>query len=195
MITWKLFNSPATMLHIINWELKKYWNQNFIQNNIIWIQVLYFGEKINWDFFLYPYIDDNKKTITYFAFDTADQKSTFEEVLKVNWVWPKTAFQIVQLPKDKLNTAIQTLDAKFFQSIPGIGPKSAKKILLELKWNFELEDVQKMDIDQKLYKSIVNSLKWFGYDSYSIKSTLQKYDQKITKENISEVIKRVISNI
>ncbi len=183
------------MLHLINWELKKHWNQNFIQNSIIWIQVLYFWQKTNWDFFLYPHLDDNKKTITYFAFDTADQKSTFEEVLKVNWVGPKTAFQIVQLPKEKLNTAIQTLDAKFFQSIPGIWPKSAKKILLELKWNFELEDVQKMDIDQKLYKNIVSSLKWFGYDSSSIKSTLQKYDWKITKENISDVIKRVISQI
>jgi len=51
------------------------------------------------------------------------------------------------------------LDIKFFQSIPGIGPKSAKKILLEMKGNFDLQDVQTMDIDQKLYKDIVKSLK------------------------------------
>jgi len=183
------------MFHYINWELKKYQGKSFLQNQFIWIQVLYVWQKDTWDFFLYPHIDDNKKTIIYFAFDTADQKFTFEEVLKVNWVGPKTAFQIVQLPKEKLNTAIQTLDAKFFQSIPGIWPKSAKKILLELKWNFELEDVQKMDIDQKLYKNIISSLKWFGYDTSSIKSTLQRYDGKITKDNMAEVIKRVISEI
>mgnify|MGYP002398061637 CR=1 FL=1 len=183
------------MFHYINWELKRYENNAFITNSFIWIQVFYFGNKQNWEFFLYPHLDDNKKTIIYFAFDTAIQKTTFEEVLKVNWVWPKTAFQIVQLPKEKLDLAIQTLDAKFFQAIPGIWPKSAKKILLELKWTYEIEDVQKMDIDQKLYRNIVNSLKWLWYDTTSIKSTLQKYDWKITKENMTEIIKRVISQM
>jgi Holliday junction DNA helicase RuvA len=54
-------------------------------------------------------------------------------MLKISGIGPKTAFQIVQLPKESLENAIKTLDAKFFQAIPGIGPKSAKKILLELK--------------------------------------------------------------
>jgi len=54
-------------------------------------------------------------------------------MLKVSGIGPKTAFQIVQLPKESFLQAIKTVDVKFFQSIPGIGPKSAKKILLELK--------------------------------------------------------------
>ncbi|HCY20860.1 TPA: hypothetical protein DIC40_03255 [Patescibacteria group bacterium] len=66
---------------------------------------------------------------------------------------------MVQLPKEQLHNAIKTLDVKFFQSIPGIGPKSAKKIVLELKGNFDIEEVQAMDIDQKLYKDIIKSLK------------------------------------
>ncbi len=183
------------MLHIINWEVKKYWKQIFIQNSTFWIEVSYFWTKKKWDFFLYPYLDDNKKTINYFAFDTVEQKSTFEDLFKISGIWPKTAFQIVQFPREKLNTAIQTLDSKLLQSIPGIWPKSAKKILLELKWNFDFEDLAKMDIDQKLYKSIISSLRWFGYDTSSIKETLQKYDWKITKNNMAEVIKRVISKM
>ena len=186
------------MLHYINWEVHNYnikSNQIFIQNQVLWIQVLYFGNKTKWDFFLHPHIDDNKKTINYFAFDTAKQKESFTEVLKVNWVWPKTAFQITKLPQEKLELAIKTLDAKFFQSIPWIWPKSAKKILLELKWTYEIEDVQKMDIDQKLYRDIVNSLKSLWYDVTSIKDTLQRYDKKITNDNMTQVIKRVISEI
>ncbi len=183
------------MFHYIKWEIKTYQNQIFIQNQFIWIQVSYFWNQNSWEFFLHPHIDDNKKTINYFAFDTAKQKQSFTEILKVNWVWPKTAFQISKLPQEKLELAIKTLDAKFFQSIPGIWPKSAKKILLELKWTYEIEDVQKMDIDQKLYRNIVNSLKWLWYDTNIIKSTLQKYDWKITTDNMSQVIKRVISKI
>ena len=186
------------MLHIIIWEIKhksSKTNQIFIQNNIFWIQAYYFWNKNNWEFFLHPYLNDNKKTVEYFAFDTSRQKESFTEILKVNWVWPKTAFQITKLPQEKLELAIKTLDSKFFQSIPWIWPKSAKKILLELKWNYEIEDVQKMDIDQKLYRNIINSLKSLWYDTNTIKSTLQKYDWKITKDNMTKVIKRVISEI
>jgi len=170
-------------------------NQVFIQNNMFWIQAYYFWKDKTWEFFLHPYLNDNKKTIEYFAFDTAKQKESFTEILKVNWVWPKTAFQIVKLPQEEFKLAIKTLDAKFFQSVPWIWPKSAKKILLELKWTYEIEDVQKMDIDQKLYRNIINSLKSLWYDVSSIKSTLQRYENKITNENMTEVIKRVISEI
>jgi len=64
-----------------------------------------------------------------------------------------------------------------------------------MKGNFEFDDIQKMDVDQRLYKDIVRSLKGFGYDAERIKSTLQKYEGKISKENMSEVIKRVISQM
>lgn len=183
------------MFHYFIGEIKRYWNKIYIQNQQFWIETNYLWSKSKGEFFIHPYLDDNKKTIVYFAFDTVIQKWLFEDMLKVNWVGPKTAFQIVQLPKEQLHNAIKTLDVKFFQSIPGIGPKSAKKIVLELKGNFDIEEVQAMDIDQKLYKDIIKSLKWFGYDSDKIKTTLQAYPEKITKNNMAEVIKRIIGQI
>ncbi len=183
------------MFHYFLWDIKTLWTQIYLVNNSFGIQVNYLWSQKKWEFFLYPYIDENKKSVFYYCFDSATQKETFEQTLKISWVWPKTAFQIVQLPRDDLQKAIKTLDAKYFQSIPWIGPKSAKKILLELKGNFDIDDIQKLDIDQKLYKSIVTSLKWFWYEAETIKKALQKYDAKITKENIPTVIKRIISNI
>jgi Holliday junction resolvasome RuvABC DNA-binding subunit len=99
------------------------------------------------------------------------------------------------LPKANLQQALKNVDVKFFQAIPWIGPKSAKKIVLQLRWTFDVEDIQKMDIDQKLYKNIVTSLKWFGYGADQIKSTLQTYTWTVTKDNMPEVIKRIISQI
>lgn len=183
------------MFHYITWGVVCYGNKKYIKNQTFWIEVNYLWTKSEWDFFLYPYIDDNKKTIIYFAFDDVSQKNVFVDMLKISWIGPKTAFQIVQLPPKSLQDAIKNLDAKFFQSIPGIWPKSAKKILLELKWSFDLDDVKTMDIDQKLYKDIVKSLKSFGYDTDKIKSVLQSYPEKITKNNMTEVIKRVIGNM
>ena len=93
----------------------------------------YVGSKKEGDFFLYPYLDEQKKSVFYFAFDIFEQKEAFEQMLKISGVGPKTAFQIVQIPVEELARAIEQLDTKLFQSIPGIGPKLAKKIILELK--------------------------------------------------------------
>ena len=183
------------MFHYFRWDIKNFWNKKYLINDTLGIQVHYLWSQKKWEYFLYPYLDDNKKSVFYYCFDNAEQKEMFEDTLKISWIWPKTAFQIVQLPKSDLQKAIKTLDTKYFQSIPWIGPKSAKKILLELKGNFDIDDLQKLDIDQKLYKSIVSSLKWFWYPADTIKKTLQKYEGKITKENISTVIKWIISNI
>lgn len=67
--------------------------------------------------------------------------------------------------------------------------------MLQLRGTIEVEDIQKIDIDQKLYKNIVQSLKGFGYNGDQIRASLQKYEGEISKETISDVIKRIISQI
>lgn len=183
------------MFHYLNWTIQNIKWKKLLINSLFWIEVQYLWTQEKWFFFLYPYIDDNKKTIIYFCFCEMDQKILFEELLKINWIWTKTAFLIAQYSKTDLQKAIQNLDSKFFQSIPWIWPKTAKKIVLELKWTIDFEDIKRIDIDQKLFKSIVSSLKWFGYDTESIKTTLQKYDWPISKDNLPVIIKWIISNI
>nr|MBR6099944.1 hypothetical protein [bacterium] len=68
---------------------------------------------------------------------------------------------MVQLPLSELKDAVENLDAKFFQSIPGIGPKMAKKIVLELKDNVQIFEAIQVDQDQKLFKSVTKSLQNF----------------------------------
>lgn len=183
------------MFHYLKWSIKNIKWKKFLINDYFWIEVQYLWKLEIGEFFLHPHIDDNKKTIIYFCFPEIDQKTLFEELTKINWIWSKTAFLIAQYPKADLQKAIQTLDSNFFQSIPWIWPKTAKKIVLELKWTIDFDDIKKIDIDQKFFKSIVSSLKWFGYDTESIKQTLQKYEWPISKENLPVIIKRIISNI
>ena len=190
-----LYLSNIVMLHFFCGKIEKYGTTTLLRNTEWGIQVSYSWKKTEGDFFIYPHLDDNKKTIVYFAFDTIEQKQIFEQLLKVNGVGSKTAFLISQYGNEALNTAVKNMDVKFFQAIPGIWPKSAKKILLELKGSIDLDQISALDIDQKLFKDIVKSLKGFGYDAEKVKTTLTKYEGKITKEHMSEVIKWVISQI
>ena len=183
------------MIHYFSWEVKKIWNEVFLKNSSFGIQVLYSWSQTQWDFFIYPYFDDQRKTFGYFAFDTLEQKTSFESLLKISWVWPKTAFQIVQLPLNELKDAVENLDAKFFQSIPGVGPKMAKKIVLELKDNVQIFEAVQVDQDQKLFKSVTKSLQNFGFESSRVKELLRNYPEKLTEENLPNVVKWVISEM
>jgi hypothetical protein len=72
------------MFHLFTGKCVSYANKKYLQNQYFGIQASYLGTQSEGTFFLYPYIDDNKKTIVYYAFDSADQKALFENMLKIS---------------------------------------------------------------------------------------------------------------
>ena len=183
------------MFHYFQWKVEKKGWVTLLIHDFIWIQVFYAWKKSEWEFYLFSVYDENKKTIQYYAFDTLEQKQVFEQFLKVNWIWGKTAFQLAQTPHEELSNAVKNMDVKFFQSIPWVWPKWAKKILLELKDSFDVKELSSLDIDQKLFKDIVKSMRDFWYDADCVKKVLLTYKEPITKEKMPEIIKWIISQL
>ncbi|HEY2778048.1 MAG TPA: Holliday junction branch migration protein RuvA [Gaiellaceae bacterium] len=69
-----------------------------------------------------------------FGFASADERELFELLLGVNGVGPKVALAIVSgSTPAELRRAIARDDVKRFQAIPGIGLKTAQRVVLELK--------------------------------------------------------------
>ena len=67
-----------------------------------------------------------------FGFATPQEKEFFLALLKVDGVGPKTAAGLMELGKDALLRAVALADEKAVRQAPGVGPKLAKKIILEL---------------------------------------------------------------
>jgi Holliday junction DNA helicase RuvA len=207
------------MFHYFHWTIKQFGDQTYIVNDTHGIQIHYkkpviaridsdetiqdttnnkksnSQQPVACGVFIHPHIDDNHKTIRYYAFDTHEQKNIFENLLKITGIGPKTAFHIAQLDQESMKSAIKELDVKFFQNIPGIWPKSAKKILLELKDSIKQDELVKLAVDEKLLKKISSTLKWLGYEAKKIHYILHKYNKPISEENLSEVIKWIIKHI
>jgi holliday junction DNA helicase RuvA len=69
-----------------------------------------------------------------FGFAEAGERELFEQLLGVSGVGPKVALAIVSgYSPGELKRAIVREDADLFQSIPGIGKKTAQRVVLELK--------------------------------------------------------------
>ena len=81
-----------------------------------------------------------------YGFASADERELFELLLGVNGVGPKVALAIVSgSTPAELRKAIARDDVKRFQAIPGIGLKTAQRVVLELKEKLPLVDVSAPD--------------------------------------------------
>ncbi len=183
------------MFHLFNGQLEVHGNKNFLTNELCGIEVQYNGKAKKGTWFLFPYMDENNKTIHYFAFDTIDQKLVFEQMMKISGIGPKTAFAIAAIDKKELQHAIDTFDVKAVQKIPGVGPKTAKRLLVELKATLRSSDIQKLEIDEKLFKSIVATMKNMGWDARAVRSKLQECPVILDKAHVQEIVKWLISAV
>jgi len=73
-------------------------------------------------------------TVTLYGFITADERAMFRRLIAVNRVGPKLALGILsKLAPSDIAMAIVTQNAAAFDRIPGLGKKTAARLLLELK--------------------------------------------------------------
>jgi holliday junction DNA helicase RuvA len=80
------------------------------------------------------YLHVREDALQLYGFADADERELFEALLSVSGVGPKVALAIVSgsTPED-LRRAIVREDTARFQAIPGIGKKTAERVVLELK--------------------------------------------------------------
>jgi len=87
------------------------------------------GERVN----LHIHTQLREDALQLYGFSSPDEKELFRELLRVSSVGPKLALSILSgLPHEELLSAIQSKDIHRLQKIPGIGKKTAERILIEL---------------------------------------------------------------
>lgn len=77
-----------------------------------------------------------------YGFITPQEKEMFEQVITVNGIGPKVGINVLSglSPNDIINAVISG-DVKSLTKVPGIGPKTAQRMILELKDKFSAEDL------------------------------------------------------
>lgn len=96
---------------------------------------------------IYTWLQVREDAMTLFGFLTKDDLNIFKMLLGVSGVGPKNALAILSvMTTDDLRFAILADDAKTISKTPGIGTKTAQRLILELKDKVSFEDAfeQKM---------------------------------------------------
>ena len=95
------------------------------------------GEEVK----IYTYFNVREDAMQLFGFQSEDDLEMYMLLLNVNGVGPKAALGILSvLTADDVRFAVLSDDAKAIAKAPGIGMKTAKKLILELKDKFTLEE-------------------------------------------------------
>ena len=86
------------------------------------------------DIKVFTYLAVREDSMTLFGFSSKEELNIFKQIIGVSGIGPKGAIGILStLTIDELKIAIMADDSKTIAKAPGIGPKTAKKIILELK--------------------------------------------------------------
>ena len=91
---------------------------------------------------LYTYTYVKEDALGLFGFLTREELELFKMMLTVNGIGPKGALSILStLSVDTLRFAILSGDAKSIAKAPGVGAKSAERLIIDLKDKINAEDV------------------------------------------------------
>jgi Holliday junction DNA helicase RuvA len=92
---------------------------------------------------LETYLHVREDTMQLYGFADAEERELFEHLLSVSGVGPKVALAIVSGSSPaELRRAIAAADTARFQAIPGIGKKTAQRVVLELKERLDADGIE-----------------------------------------------------
>ncbi len=153
------------------------------------------GEEIT--LFIFSYIKEEMMVL--YGFRTVLEREIFRALNKVTGIGPKLAMTLIsEVAIDTLIHSIERDDAATLSSIPGIGQKTAARIILELKGKL-VQFLGALDEsprgDTKLYRDLTDALTNLGFHRHRIHETLQKMQlsENINFENALKESLRTLS--
>lgn len=132
-----------------------------------------------------------------FGFANRYELDFFNLITTVNGVGPKTAIGILSEQRvSDLQKAIVANDEKALMKAPGIGKKTAQRIILELKDKVsngsEFEDVASITSASSNLSEAIEAMTSLGYNKYEITSIAKGLDENMRVEDlIKELLKKL----
>lgn len=148
------------------------------------------GQKIK----VYTYYRVREDDISIFGFNTNEELRMFELLLSVSGIGAKVALTILSnIETTEFAIAVITDDITKIVKIPGIGKKTAQRIILELKDKLKTQQLSegeetKEEKNNESEEEAISALQILGYN----KKEIEKAFEKIANKNVSveELIKK-----
>ena len=161
----------------------------------------FFSSQINKEVVVLIYHHINESTQALFGFHNQDEKDLFKLLISVSGVGPKTAIQFLSSTSaEALKNKIKSGEVEALTSIPGIGAKTAKRIIIEIKEKITSESDNDIPTEGESsieveYKDALDALLVLGYLKKDITNCINKIIKKDKIIDTPDLIKKVLNKI
>ncbi|HUJ80259.1 MAG TPA: Holliday junction branch migration protein RuvA [Candidatus Acidoferrales bacterium] len=149
---------------------------------------------LNSDVTLMIYTHVREDQLCLYGFLTAREKQTFELLISVSGVGPSLALKILSgMRISELLPAIRSSDLALLERIPGIGRKTAERIVVELREKaaaLEPTELGKPAARSPLESDVASALLNLGYEARAVERTLEQIRKNGASENDFNVLLR-----
>lgn len=133
-----------------------------------------------------------------FGFTELTEKKLFQLLIKINGVGPRLAIGIMSgLNEEELSLAIMEKDIKILTSLPGVGKKTAERLVIELQDKITFEkasgEKNKSKMSQELLSDLEGTLLNLGYKPQEVDFAIHRI--KIESTDLEVLIKAALKEL
>ena len=161
--------------------------------------------KIGQEIKIYTHMHVREDDVSLFGFLSKEEKEAFELLIGVNGIGPKVGLSVLStLSVYELKMAVISEDVKTISKTPGLGPKGAKKLIVELKDKLSFEELEEDGVGAEIFDTSADSsdsvmitiegLVSLGYSKSEAAIAVNKVEdaKDLTPE---ELLKKALKNI
>lgn len=138
---------------------------------------------------IYTFLHVREDCWQLFGFSTLEEKALFKKLIGISGIGPKLAISILSSHSiDGFKKAVADEDADFLASVPRLGSKNAKRIILELKGKLKLDDGSTTPCFQEAQQALKN----LGYTNSEINPILSSLNGE---NNAEEIVKKALRKL
>ena len=152
---------------------------------------------------VYTYLKVKEDEMSLYGFNTNEELRMFELLLSVSGIGAKSAITILSnITPSAFALAVISNDVEKIKALPGIGPKGAQRIILELKDKIKKEEASEENSVNKLERveendekvsEAISALQVLGYSKKEIEKALENIEKETL--SVEEIIKLGLKNL
>ncbi len=149
---------------------------------------------------VHTYVKVREDDISIYGFASCEELRMFELLISVSGIGAKSAITILSnIEPSTFAAAVVSDDVNVLKKLPGVGAKSAQRIILELKDKLKSLSVDetattssiKVELPSENVEDLISALQVLGYSRKDIESILPKLDRK--NGSLEELIKNALA--
>ncbi len=143
---------------------------------------------------LVTYLNVREDALDLYGFKNDSERNLFLMLISISGIGPKLAVSILSgVELEELKSNILSGDIKSLTSIPGVGAKTAKRIIIELKDKLSKTTTTELgfedDFGSKISKDVLSALVGLGYSESMATEVIKRINPAKSNKSIESLIK------